>query len=141
MSVRCSAIVHWEGGVVLVREDPKAKWRLPERELHRDEGPILCIRRCVLLETGFRAQSLRLFKIDAHGSDPKQAVRFVFGCQIEPAQLQVPPLEVASFEAGQILKLIEKKEFEDQLLMKIAHNFVNLMPTNPAYPTGPPYVD
>ena len=127
--VHCSAIVHWEGGVVLVREGPQAKWRLPDRILQADEGPILCVRRCVLLETGYRARVLRLFKIVTRGDVPKQTVRFVFGCQIEPVQLQDSKLEQATFSPDSILQLAQKDAFDDPLLIKLIYNFKNQAPT------------
>lgn len=130
--VHCSAIVHWEGGVVLVRDGSQAKWRLPDRILHGDEGPVLCIRRCVLLETGYRAQVLRLFKIIARGEAPKQTVRFVFGCQIEPVQLQDSKLQMATFTPDAILQLAHKQEFDDPLLLKLIYDFKHQVPS----PTG-----
>ncbi len=127
--VHCSAIVHWENGVVLVREGPQSKWRLPDRVLQGSEGPILCVRRCVLVETGYRAQVLRLFKIVTHGDVPKQTVRFVFGCQIEPVQLQDSGLELATFSPDSVLQLAQKDAFEDPLLIKLIYDFKNHIPT------------
>jgi ADP-ribose pyrophosphatase YjhB (NUDIX family) len=126
--VHCSAVVHWEGGVVLVREGPKAKWRLPDRTLQGDEGPILCVRRCVLQETGYRAQVLRLFKVVTKGDFPKQSVRFVFGCQIEPVLLQDSKLQLGTFSPDEVLQLAQKDEFDDQLLIKLIYDFKNHTP-------------
>lgn len=127
--IQCSAIVHWQDGVVLVRESEKAKWRLPTKTLSDDEGPILCIRRCVITETGYRAQILRLFKILTGGTAKNKSVQFVFGCKIEPAQLQEPTCDVQTFTPNEMIKLVDRGLFENQLMMQIITNFKNQVPT------------
>jgi hypothetical protein len=83
----------------------------------------------VLVETGYRAQILRLFKIITRGDFPKQTVRFVFGCQIEPIQLQDPQLELATFSPDSILTLAQKDAFDDPVLIKLVYDFKNHIPS------------
>ena len=127
--IQCSAIVHWHDGVVLVRESDKDKWRLPTKRLVNDEGPILCVRRCVITETGYRAQILRLFKILTNCSGKNQSVNFVFGCKIEPAQLQEPSGQVQTFTPNDMIRLADKGLFDSPLMMQIITNFRNQVST------------
>ncbi len=126
--IQCTAIVHWQDGVVLVRDSEKDKWRLPTKILSDEEGPILCVRRCVITQTGYRAQILRLFKILTGGKGKNKTVNFVFGCKIEPAQLQTPACTVQTFTPNEMIKLMDRGLFESPLMMQIITNFKNQVP-------------
>jgi ADP-ribose pyrophosphatase YjhB (NUDIX family) len=131
-AVRCAAIVFWQDNVLLTRntKNKEVKWQMPERNLQDDEDILLCIRRCVLEQTGYRVDKLRLFRIihmpSRRGKNP--VIRFVFGCEIYPGQLHEPSNEIASLGPDAVLKLAAKGAFDDQLLLRILRDFKAGMP-------------
>ena len=125
MKIRCAAIVHYADGVVLVREAGAEEWRLPERELDETEDVLLCIRRCVLTQTGYRAVKVRFFKIKTQARTPKKGamIRFIFGCEIGTNTLQDPEIEAKCFSPDEVMGLAGKNKFNDPTLLDLLHKY------------------
>jgi hypothetical protein len=123
--VYCTGIVHYPDGVVLVRESDKERWRLPERIANESEDVLLCMRRTVLTQTGYRAINLRLYKVQTQARTAKHApfIRFIFGCEIGRQQIQQPEALAASFTPDDVIKLAAKDEFNDRMLLQLVHDY------------------
>lgn len=128
MAIRCAAIVHAGQGVLLTHEKIRgqSKWRLPECGLADNEDPLRCIRRCVLLKTGYRPHELYLLKIvyepRAVGR-PDRTLRFVFGCRVGAQPLEGPTVETEMFTPEAILNLALSGQFEDSVLLRLVSNY------------------
>lgn len=135
MKLSCAVIVHYADGVILVRDKGKRKWRLPERPITDVEDVVLCARRCTLLQTGYRANHLRLFKIQTQARTPKKAafMRFIFGGEIAPGALQNPEVEAEAFSPTELLELAKKGDFTDLVLIELLHKYQAMAatPENP----------
>lgn len=138
MKISCIGIVHYPDGVVLVRDAPKDKWRLPQRELDETEDVVLCIRRCVLLQTGYKISRLRLYKIQTQAKTAKQgaAIRFIFGCEIGESPIQTPAAQAERFGPNDVIKLAAQDKFSDALLLDIITRY-HAMAQPPRYDDGP----
>ena len=125
MKISCIGIVHYSDGVVLVRDDPKAQWRLPQRELDDSEDVVLCIRRCVLMQTGYKISKLRLYKIQTIPRTPKRgaALKFIFGCEIGDTPIQTPDIEAQKFGPDDVVKLAVQEKFSDVMLLDIINKY------------------
>jgi|GEM_PF-6133699 len=121
MKLWVKAIVHYTDGVLLVKDGERG-WKLPMRKITDEEDVLLCVRRCVLLQTGYRAARARLFKMQTHAKTAKKGaiLGFVFGCEINTDMpLQRAEAEVGYFTPDEILKLASQKLFADQLLLEL----------------------
>lgn len=125
MKISCVGIVHYPDGVVLVRDNNKQKWRLPERELVDTEDVLLCIRRCVLLQTGYATAKLRFYKIQTQARTPKQGafIKFFFGCEIGEAPIQSPINDVERFTPDEVMRLAARDKFDDPTLIELLNKF------------------
>lgn len=125
MKIWCTGIVHYPDGVILVRESVKDKWRLPERELTDIEDILLCMRRCVLLQTGHRTAKLRFYKIQTQAKTNKKSafIRFIFGCEVGTQPIQLPEQEAKFFTPNEIIKLAVKHDFDDPILLNLLHRY------------------
>lgn len=121
----CTGIVHYPDGVVLVRSNDKERWRLPERVLDESEDVLLCMRRTVLTQTGYRAIKLRLYKIQTQARTPKHApfIRFIFGCEIGNEPIAQPEAAAGRFTPDDLIRLAAKDQFNDRTLMQLVHNY------------------
>ena len=129
MKIRCIGIVHYEDGVVLVRDKGADQWRLPERVLADTEDILLCIRRAVLQQTGFRTLMLRFYKIYTQIRTTKQGAQlnFVFGCEIGDTRLQQPEIEAQRFTPDEVMALAAKGKFDDPILLNLLHKYQALV--------------
>jgi ADP-ribose pyrophosphatase YjhB (NUDIX family) len=123
--VYCTGIVHYPDGVVLVRDNDKQRWRLPERVVDETEDVLLCMRRTVLTQTGYRAVKLRLYKVQTQPRTSKLApfIRFIFGCEIGTQPIQNPEALAACFTPNDIIRIAAKDEFNDRTLLNLVHNY------------------
>jgi ADP-ribose pyrophosphatase YjhB (NUDIX family) len=123
--VYCTGIVHYPDGVVLVRNSDKERWRLPERVVDESEDILMCMRRTVLVQTGYRAIKLRLYKVQTHPRTAKSApfIRFIFGCEIGTQPIQNPEAVAGCFTPNDIIKVAAKDEFNDRTLLELVHNY------------------
>lgn len=130
MKISCIGIVHYPDGVVLVRDDPKAKWRLPQRQLDESEDVVLCIRRCILTQTGYKISKLRLYKIQTLARTPKRgaSLKFIFGCEIGDSPIQTPDLEAQKFGPDDVVKLAVQEKFDDVMLLDIINKYDAMAP-------------
>lgn len=130
MKIKCSGIVHYPDGVVLVRDKGASEWRLPERQLDETEDVLLCIRRCVLMQTGYRIQKLRFYKVHTQARTAKQGalLHFIFGCEINGEPIQTAELESAHFSPNEITTLAAKGKFNDRILLDLLHRYHALVP-------------
>jgi hypothetical protein len=134
--VYCTGIVHYPDGVVLVRNDAKERWRMPERTVDDSEDILLCMRRTVLAQTGYRAIKLRLYKVQTQGRTTKNApfIRFVFGCEIGSHPIQQPQAIAACFSPDDIVRIAAKDEFNDRTLLALVHGYHAGFAAAPANP-------
>lgn len=125
MKISCVGIVHYPDGVALIRDNAKQKWRLPERELVETEDVLVCIRRCVLLQTGYATAKLRFYKVQTQARTPKQGafIKFIFGCEIGSMPIQAPNCEVELFSPDDIIKLADRDKFNDPLLIELLSKY------------------
>lgn len=125
MKISCIGIVHYPDGVVLVRDNPKAQWRLPQRMLDETEDVVLCIRRCVLTQTGYKISKLRLYKIQTQAKTPKHgaSLRFIFGCEIGDTPIQTPDIEAERFGPDDVVRLAVQDKFSDVMLLNIINKY------------------
>lgn len=137
MKILCAAIVHYADGVVLVRDKGAKKWRLPQRELEETEDILLCTRRCVLGQTGYRAVAVRFFKIKTLARTNKHGalIKFIFGCEIGNEPLRMPAeVEVARFTPDDVIRLAAQDEFDDPMLMDLIHHYQETIVTPHHHP-------
>lgn len=134
MKIWCTGIVHYPDKVVLVRDNDKQSWRLPERELDETEDIILCIRRTVLTQTGYRAAKIRFYKIQTQAKTAKQGafIRFIFGCEVAGGPIQSPDTQAQGFTPDEIIKLASQEKFNDKLLLDLVTRYRALAVTPPA---------
>ncbi|HSW81539.1 MAG TPA: NUDIX domain-containing protein [Candidatus Saccharimonas sp.] len=132
MKLWVKAIVHYTDGVLLVK-DSKGGWKLPMREITDEEDVLLCIRRCVLLQTGYRAAKVRLFKMATRAKSAKKGalLGFIFGCEVNADYpLQAAEVESACFTPDEVLKLAQQKLFSDQIMLELILQYKSgMMPT------------
>jgi hypothetical protein len=123
--VYCTGIVHYPDGVVLVRDNERQRWRLPERSVDESEDVLLCMRRTVLTQTGYRAINVRLYKIQTQARTARQApfIRFIFGCEVGNEPLQHPGTQTQRFTPDDIIRIAAKDEFNDKMLLTLVHNY------------------
>lgn len=132
MKLWVKAIVHYPDGLLLVK-DGKGGWKLPFRIITDDEDVLLSIRRCVLLQTGYRATKVRLFKMQNRAKTNKSSaiLGFIFGCEVNTSYPLMPAdVETACFTPDEVLKLARQKLFSDRFLLELILNYKSgMMPT------------
>ena len=137
MKLSCAGIVHFPDGIMLVRDAGKEQWRLPEREITDLEDVVMCIRRCVLMQTGYRTAKLRFYKIQTHARSHKRGafIRFIFGCEIGDEPLQAAQLETKRFTPDELVKLADRGLFNEPLLLdlvlKYRQTLAHVAPSSP----------
>lgn len=121
MKIWVTGIVHYPDKVVLVRDNDKQPWRLPVREVDETEDVILSIRRCIVTQTGYRIAKLRFFKMQTQARTPKQGafIKFIFGCEVAGEAVQTPGLQTQAFSPDEIIKLADKAQFSDNVLIEL----------------------
>lgn len=130
MKIKCTAIVHFNDGVVLVRDKDSGLWRLPERELDETQDVLTCIRRCVVAQTGYRTKTLRFFKIQSLPKTTKQGalLHFIFGSEVSQTPLQQAELDTQHFTPNEIMLLAARNKFTDPFLLNLLHMYNEMIP-------------
>ena len=128
MLIKCSAIVHTENTVFLVKKTKITSDYVlapPQQIVTEGIDPVATIRQCVLRQTGFEPLRIRLFKVTTGRANPdnRPFLHFIFGCEVGPEPARRGTQTITPITPDDATKLALENKIRDKLLLQLLFEY------------------